>query len=267
MLAEALRSRKRLALGEFMAPAQDASEYTIGKNTTGEPIYDKAMKALYLKADNLLVAKAVDAYTLYNKNWKIFFFRIMGQIDSDTTARMKISKDWADIELKCDSIALMQLLQKVCVHGTDCDYIPERIINCLAELINTSQGRSNPKEFSKSMISNNQVLIDVVGHSIFGQMPTLQKFVIENNEEFTFAFEKMKSQTDETKALLSTQCDEYIMGCNMTLCSNKERSDMNLEVHKSLLSKQGNAFATNNTEAVDQMVGFELFNEKKLIQP
>lgn len=262
MLAGALRARKRLTLGEFMTPAQDASEYTIGKDKDGQPLYDEKMKALYLKADDLLVAKAVDAYTLYNKNWKIFFFRIMGQIDSDTTARMEMSKDWAGIEQKCDSVALMQLLQKICVHGTDRDYLPERIINCLAALINTSQGKSNPTEFSESMMSNNQVLIDVVGHSIFGQMPTLQKFVIDNNDEFNFTFDKLNSQADSVKARLSTRCDECIMGCNMTLRSNKEKSDMNIEVHKSLLSKQGNAFAINTTEAVDQMVGFESMKKK-----
>ena len=67
MLAGALRARKQLTLGAFLTPAQDASEYTIGKNKAGEPIYNKAMKALYLKAGNLLVSKALDTYTLYHK--------------------------------------------------------------------------------------------------------------------------------------------------------------------------------------------------------
>ena len=158
----------------------------------------------------------------------------------------------------------MKLVQQVCVHGTDRDYLPERIINCLAALINTKQGRHTPTEFGETTASNNQVLRDVVGHSIFGQMPILQEFIINRYDDLSFDFADLSKQPDSVKNTVSNRCDECIMGCNMTLRSNKERSDMNTEIHKSLLSKHGDAFAMTTTEAAEQMVGFELLKQRSI---
>jgi len=44
----------------------------------------------------------------------------------------------------------------------------------------------------------------------------------------------------------------------MTLRSNKDKSEMNAEVHKTLLSKYGSAFAMSTTKAVDQMARYEM---------
>ena len=98
-LARALHIKKHLTLGDFLPPIPKESEYTIGQDKDGNPMYDTAKKALYDRAGELLVAKAVDGYALYLKNWKIFFFRIKGQIDPDTTARVEMSEDWADIKV------------------------------------------------------------------------------------------------------------------------------------------------------------------------
>ena len=261
-LAQCILDRKPLTLGDFLPPPQDEGEYTIGfkdKGTT--PIYDEEKKKLYDKAADLLMDKAVDAYTLHLKNWKSFFYRIKAQIDHDTTSRVEMSDDWAKIKQTNDTGGLMRLLQQVCTHGTDRDYLPERIFNCLSTLINTKQGKHNPSDFGETTTSNGQVLKDVVGATVFGHMPTLQEFIINRCSDLNFAPSELEAQSRATKELVYARCDDCMIGCIMTLRSNKEKSDMNTEVHKSLLSKHGEAFAMSANEAVDQMVGFELLKK------
>ena len=57
----------------------------------------------------------------------------------------------------------MRLIQRICAHGTDQDYLPERIINSMVTLLTTKQGKFSPSEFSETASSNNAVLTDVVG--------------------------------------------------------------------------------------------------------
>ena len=96
-LAGDICGKKQLELGDFLPPPQKESKYTIGLDADGNPIYDVAKKTLYKKAGDMLISKAVDAYTLYLKNWKIFFFRIKAQIDPKTTTRVEMSEDLGDI--------------------------------------------------------------------------------------------------------------------------------------------------------------------------
>ena len=60
-LAQAITDRKPFTLGDFLPPAQDESEYTIGRDKDNNPIYDEQTKKLYEKAGELLMSKAVDA--------------------------------------------------------------------------------------------------------------------------------------------------------------------------------------------------------------
>ena len=48
----------------------------------------------------------------------------------------------------------------------------------------------------------------------------------------------------------------------MTNNSSQTRSDMNLEVHKNLLANHPDAFATNRTKAMDQIIGYEGIKSK-----
>ena len=256
-LARALMKKEALTLADFLTPNHDySSEYT-DRDSSGNDVVDNKLKALYDKAEEKMVENSVSDYTTYLKNWETFFFRVKAQIDPETTSRFEMSNDWAKINSKSDAGGLMRLIQTVCVHGTDRDYIPERVLNCLTTLLNSKQGKATPSEFSETMISNHQVLCDVLQVNIFGRIPILQEFVIDRYDDFAFRFEDLATQNAATKQLVSDRCDECILGCNMTLRSNKERSDMNTEVHKSLLSKHGDAFAMNTAEAVDQMIGFE----------
>ena len=196
-------------------------------------------------------------YSTYLKNWETFSFRIKAQIDKETTSRLEMNTEWEKIKAKSNAGGLMRLIQAVCVHGTDRDYIPERVINCFATLFNSKQGKATPSEFSETMTSNHQVLVDVLGVNVFGLIPILQEFVIDRYDDLNFKFKDFNLQNAETRGLVSQRCVDCILGCNMTLRSNKERSDMSAEVHKSLLSKHEDAFAMNTAEAVDQMIGFE----------
>ena len=240
----------------------DPADYTtIDKD--GNKSVDEAMEKIYKTASGMMVAKAVDEYTSYGKSSNAFYYRIKAQIDPETTTRMETSDRWPKIKNDRDPGGLMKLLQRICVHGTDRDYLPERIINCLSTLLTTKQGKQTPSEFKESMTSNHDVFVDVAGVSIFSLMPSLQEFVLDKNADLDFAIEDLENQSEDNKKRLSDKCVDCILGCNMTLRSNKEKSDMNTEVHKSLLSKHGGAFAMNTMEAVDQMVGYEKLKTQK----
>ena len=240
----------------------DPADYTtIDKD--GNKSVDEAMEKIYKTASGMMVAKAVDEYTSYGKSSNAFYYRIKAQIDPETTTRIETSDRWPKIKNDRDPGGLMKLLQRICVHGTDRDYLPERIINCLSTLLTTKQGKQTSSEFKESMTSNHDVFVDVAGVSIFSLMPSLQEFVLDKNADLDFAIEDLENQSEDNKKRLSDKCVDCILGCNMTLRCNKEKSDMNTEVHKSLLSKHGGAFAMNTMEAVDQMVGYEKLKTQK----
>ena len=256
-LARSIAAREPLTLADFLIPDNDYSSKYTSNDADGKDVIDLKTKALYDKAEEILVTNSVANYSAYLKNWQTFFFRIKAQIDPETTSRFEMSDDWTKIKDKSNAGGLMRLIQTVCVHGTDQDYIPERIINCITTLLSSKQGKSTPSEFSETITFNHQVLIDVLGFNLFGNIPVLQEFVIDKYDDFNFKFKEMAKQSNNDKKLVMQRCVDCILGCNMTLRSNKERSDMNAEVHKSLLSKHGDAFAMNTAEAVDQMIGFE----------
>ena len=73
MLATAIAEKKELTLGDFLPRAQKVSEYST-KDAEGKDVVDTEKKVIYDKAADILINKDVDGYTLYLKNWKIFFF-------------------------------------------------------------------------------------------------------------------------------------------------------------------------------------------------
>lgn len=152
--------------------------------------------------------------------------------------------------------------RKRCVHGNDREYLPERILNCFATFFNTKQGKYKPSEFNDTTISNNEVLTDVTGINVFSQLLMLQAFIINRHDDLIFEPEEFDKQTEEVKQLIYDQCSNCILGCNMMLRLNQQHSKMNTKVHKSMLSKQGDAFVVITMEAVDQMVGFERMKQQ-----
>ena len=95
----------------------------------------------------------------------------------------------------------------------------------------------------------------VVGVNLFTIMPNLQKFVINKCDDISYKYSDLDHQSDKDKQILAKKCVDCIIGCNMTLKSNREWSDMYQEVHKNLLSKNSNAYTMSGAEAVDQMIG------------
>ena len=145
-LARALARKEPLTLADFLTPDVDyLSEYT-GVKQDSSPDINLKKKALYDKVEELMVANSVTSYSTYLKNWKTFFFRIKAQIDPETASRFEMSNDWPKIKETSNAEGLMKLIQTVCVHGTDRDYIPERVINCFTTLLNSKQGRETPSE-------------------------------------------------------------------------------------------------------------------------
>ena len=157
----------------------------------------------------------------------------------------------------------MKLLQTVCMHGTDRDYLPERFWNSLCALCYLKQGKMTPVEFKETMMSHMQVLCEVSGHKdIFGLFPSLQNFIIEKSNDLTYTAATLETQTDETKKDLHNRVTECLIGCVMTLRHNQEKSNMYKEIHKSCMIGHGNAFAMSGSEAVDQLIGFEKVGTK-----
>ena len=80
--------------------------------------------------------------------------------------------------------------------------------------------------------------------------------------DFPFDHNDLGKQSIEVIKLLSRRCDDISMAFIMTNNSSQSRSDMNLEVHKNLLANHPDAFATNRTKAMDQMIGYEGIKSK-----
>ena len=99
--------------------------------------------------------------------------------------------------------------------------------------------------------------------TFWGAFPNLQSFVINKfPADFPFDHNDLAKQTSDVIELLSKRCDDIAMGFLMTYNSSQTRSDMNSEVHKNLLANQPDAFATNRTKAMDQLIGYEGIKSK-----
>ena len=61
----------------------------------------------------------------------MFFFPIKGQIDGELTTRIETSDAWPIIKKNRDTAGIMKVLQTVCVHGSDLEYYPERLIKSI----------------------------------------------------------------------------------------------------------------------------------------
>ena len=173
----------------------------------------------------------------FQEDWLWMYHRIMGQLCPEMSARLARSDEFKSISQNSDPGRLMSLLQTVCLHGSDKEYYPEKLILSLKEQMTRKQGNNNPADFSKQTVSNNAVFAQVAelvpGTTFWGLHPGLQKFVISKfTDEFTFKHEDLASQPATTKALLYQKCDDVIMGCLMTVISNQSRSNMYIEVHK-----------------------------------
>ena len=71
------------------------------------------------------------------------------------------------------------------------------------------------------MVSSMQVLCDVAGADIFGLFPNLQKLLINKCDDITYDYSDLEDQSAKDKAALSYRCTDCIIGCNMTMRSNK----------------------------------------------
>jgi len=86
------------------------------------------------------------------------------------------SDKWEDTDNSSDPGRQMILLQTVCLHGSDKEYLPEKLVMSMKEMIGRKQGNNEPAAFSKQTGSNNDVFAQVAGlvpeEPIVG-MPTL----------------------------------------------------------------------------------------------
>ena len=189
------------------------------------------------------------------------YYRIVGQVCPETMQQMMRSKKWKTIKEQTDPGGLMALLQDVCLNGNNNAYYPERLLKSIKELINQIQENSSPFQFSAQTGSNDDVVHDVAmvadGNTFWGSIPRMQKFVIHKFDEFNFEHYELECQDVDMQRLVSEKCRDVMLACIMTVNSNPLRSNMNTEVHKNMLANHQNAFASDGSKAVDQLVGYE----------
>ena len=224
-LSREIDIKRPLVLKDFITDmVHDPMDYTT-YDYEGNEVIDKKIKKIYDKADADASKDSVENYHTYKEAVKVFFFRVKGQIDEELTTRIETSDAWPVIKKNRDTSGLMKLLQTVCIHGSDRDYYPERLIKSINNVFNTKQGKQTPNEFKNAMTSNMKVLCDVAGTDIFGLFPNLQKFLISKCDDIPYHHTNLENQSEEDKADLYSRCTECIIGCNMTMRSNKERSN------------------------------------------
>ena len=269
-MSRALKDKQQIGRMFFMPAISkaDASEYTDADGTVDE---DRKLYCSKLRESD--IPEAAKERSKFQEDWKRMFHRIMGQLCPDTRTRLARSDEWLDIDNSSDPGRLMTLLQTVCLHGSEKEYLPEKIYMSMKEMLGRKQGNNEPADFSKQTGSNNDVFAQVAGFvtgepivgmpTFWGCLPNLRRYTINKFPlEFPFDPNDLGQQSDAVKELLSYRCNDIGMAFIMTNNSSQIRSDMNLEVHKNLLANHPDAFATNRTKATDQLIGYEGIKSK-----
>ena len=205
-LATAIDLKRPLILKDFISDdSHNPMDYTTV--VEGKTIIDVKIKKIYDDAEAQASKDTLENYNTYRESAMVFFYRIKGQIDPELTTRIETSNGWPAIKKSCDPGGLMKLLQAVCVHGTDRDYYPERLIKSINTVFTSKQGKQSPNEFKETMLSNMQVLCKVAGADIFGLFPKLQKFIIDKCDDIKFEHKELATQSEGTKKDLSDNAD------------------------------------------------------------
>ena len=254
-LVTAIKRKKILTLAHFKPIKPDPGEWT------NKGVVDDDMKGLYSEGYKMNLQSAVRSYTSFKEDWTRMYYRIVGQVCPETMQQMIRSTKWKTIKEQTDPGGLMALLQDICLSGNDNAYYPEKLLNSFKELLNRPQDNSSPSQFSAQTGSNDEVVHDIamVGEddTFWGYIPGLQMFVIDKFEEFSFEHDELGYQDDYMQRLVSEKCRDVMLACIMTVNSNPLKSNMNTEVHKNMLANHPNAFASDRSKAVDQLVGYE----------
>ena len=262
-VAKSLENNVTLTLKDFKPDFHDPILYkdtivTIASDGSQTFSDDVSLKEFLVKADELLVAKAVDNYKAYVNKSKCLYYRIRGQLDAGILQQLKMIPEWTIIQKNFNPVETMRLLHAVCFYGSIREYGPELVMIAVQAVLNQKQGKQSPSEFSDQTGSNALVLEELIGVNIWGQMPFLQKHVIDKCDDLSFEFDKLTTQSKVTQELVALRCQDVMLGCTMTVNSNKSKSDMYTDVKKTVLTnKEAKIFATDRTQAVDQMVGYE----------
>jgi len=220
-MSRALKDKKQISHMFFMPAANtlDPAEYTDSAGTV-----DTDKKLYCDKLRETEITEAAKEGSKFRADWQRMFHRIMGQMCPEMTTRLMRSDKWDNIDNSCDPGRLMTLLQTVCLHGSDKEYFPEKLILSMRELITRKQGNNDPADgnndsadFSKQTGLNNAVFAQVarlVPGEILVPMPTfwdafpnLRSFVINKfPADFPFDHNDLAKQTSDIIELLSKRC-------------------------------------------------------------
>ena len=135
----------------------DPTEYT---DAAGKVDNDRKLYCDKLRETE--ITEAAKERSKFQEDWKRIFHRIIGQLCPEMTTRLMRSIEWEDIDNISDPDRLMTLLQTVCLHGSDKEYFPEKLVLSMKELIGRKYN-NDPTDFSKQTGDNNAVFAQVAG--------------------------------------------------------------------------------------------------------
>ena len=260
-MGTSIDNQEKLRLGDFLPATADETEWL---DTNGDVVPD--VKKFYDDIAALELQEISKKVAKYNDDWARMFSKILGQLCPETQANLFRSKTWISIDEERDPGKLMKLLQLVCFSGSDSTYAIESIINSITELVNRKQENNPPVQFSNIVGANMEVVKDMAeippGETFFGHIPRIQRFVMEKYPlEFQFKLKDLHLEDETMVQLLHNRCEEVVLGCLITIRSNPSRSDMNVEVHKNMLSSH-DAFPLDRVTAIHQLSGYEEFKKR-----
>ena len=96
--------------------------------------------------------------TKFETDWVAMIHLIKGQMCLETLQGLMQSDDWQSIADDHYPGRLMQLLQILCLYGSDKAYAPEMVFNALKECMTRKQSNNSPTEFSELIGTNMDVL-------------------------------------------------------------------------------------------------------------
>ena len=269
-LGKSIKLQRAITLGELMASSLHGSvptsSYTV-KDEHGMDQIDADKKARCDKIQDRLDSKVADDYNKFTCDWERFYATIMGQLCPATKEELQRSDGWETVEANLDPGALLRLIQSTCLHGNDKDYYPERVLTAVRDLVLSKQGNNSPSEFAeltKTGLKTIHTLFKMPeGQTFWGQFYGMREHAINTSGKFDFDPADLELQSAEVNNMVHQSCEDIMIGCIMTVLSNRSKSDTYIEARKNQLAGNLGGYATDPTSAVNILVGNELMKRKE----
>ena len=262
-MGKSIKQQKAISLVDLVAKLQTIpkSSYTI-KDADGKETVDIDLKARMDRIQDRVIQRIADNYSKFVSDWKRFYATILGQLCPATKEELRRSDGWETVADKMDPGALLCLIQSTCLYGNDKDYYPERALAAMQGITTIQQGNSTPSEFAELMKTGMKIFEQLLkippGETFYGQFLGMREYAVSVSDKFNFDIKDYDSQSTAVKHLVHQKCEDLMIGCTMTVRSNRSKSDTHLEARKNQLAGNPGGYATDAASAVNILVGNEM---------